>query len=182
MTWPVRRFVPITLGVGMFVVVVLAALTPNTGAVPAQTSCQYGNCPNEGPGLATWAIVAAVVVLVALVALALLLRRRRRGGSSGGYPESLGGGPSMGATAPEGPAGAPYIEGPDDVGQQPPVVAPAGAGAAAGAAEGGGDIDSLMQELDRISGEILQRGGTPPKRPGTPPSTSPPPEDETPPE
>ncbi len=51
------------------------------------------------------------------------------------------------------------MEGPED------AVAAAGAGAAVGAGAGAAaaeaepaDIDSLMGELDRISGEILKRG------------------------
>jgi hypothetical protein len=47
------------------------------------------------------------------------------------------------------------------------IAGAAAGGAAAGAAgeEAPGDIDSLMGELDRISGEILQRG--PGKKPPT---------------
>jgi hypothetical protein len=62
---------------------------------------------------------------------------------------------------------AAYVETPEDVSAAPPSEAVAGVaagGAAAAATEP--DIDSLMAELDKISGEILTRG-TPPKKPPT---------------
>ena len=69
--------------------------------------------------------------------------------------------------------GAPYLEQPEDVSSPPSsvTVVPGAVGAAAvvGADAGEADIDSLMQELDKISGEILQRG-TPPKK-GEPPAS-----------
>jgi hypothetical protein len=75
-------------------------------------------------------------------------------------------------TVPPGAGGAEYLEGPEDVGAGlPAAAAAAGAGAAAGtaAAQGGNeDIDSLMQELDKISGEILKR--PPGKKDGAPSS------------
>ena len=80
-----------------------------------------------------------------------------------------------------------YLETPEDVGRtlpvpsttvppKPPAAAVAAGGAAAGAvaaapaAEGEPDIDSLMAELDKISGEIL-------KRPKNAPEKKPPPDE-----
>lgn len=40
-----RRLVLSLFLVGMLAVVVAAALTPNSGVVSAQSSCQYGSCP-----------------------------------------------------------------------------------------------------------------------------------------
>ncbi|MCI4369397.1 MAG: hypothetical protein L3K09_07545 [Thermoplasmata archaeon] len=47
--------------------------------------------------------------------------------------------------------------------ESPPVPAPAVAAVAPAALGGEEDIDSLMAELDKISGDILKRG--PPKKP-----------------
>ena len=69
-------------------------------------------------------------------------------------------------------AGAPdYVEGPEDVGGPTAVMAtpsPASA-AAAGAADAAEEpnIDDLMDELDRISGEILKKDARPPKGGGS---------------
>jgi hypothetical protein len=55
---------------------------------------------------------------------------------------------------------AEYVETPEDVGSAPPTLGtPPGAPAAASGAkpEAEPDIDSLMAELDKISGEILKR-------------------------
>jgi hypothetical protein len=68
------------------------------------------------------------------------------------------------AASPAAPPAANYVEGPEDVGQGLPVVAgAAAAGAAAGAvaASQEPDIDSLMAELDKISGEILKKAPKP---------------------
>ncbi len=164
----------------LLVLLVVAGLVPNTGAIPASTSCPYGNCSTpSNTTVPTWlyGLLGALVVL-ALV-LGLLLYRRRSPPSGGGAaaseaavpPSAALGGPS----GPEAPpvAGPPvaapaaaYLETPEDVGQQP--AAPA---AVPPASEGGGeeDIDSLMKELDKISGEILKRGPQA-KRPPTPPT------------
>ncbi len=73
---------------------------------------------------------------------------------------------------PGAAAGAPdYVEGPEDVGGPTAVMATpspataAAAPAAAGAADAAEEpnIDDLMDELDRISGEILKKDARPPK-------------------
>ncbi|MGI0151545.1 MAG: hypothetical protein ACREC5_06385, partial [Thermoplasmata archaeon] len=77
--------------------------------------------------------------------------------------------PAGGIAAAAVPAvGATYLESPEDVGATaPPPVAPtppkgARAGAAvAGAAGEEPNIDALMDELDRISGEILKKDKVP---------------------
>jgi hypothetical protein len=173
----------------MLAVVVAAGLSPNVGVVQAQTNGQYNQSPSSGLALWEYAAIAAVAI-AALLALALLLmRRRRRPPPAAPAPpmQAWEGGPAGGAAAPPPPpAAAPspppappaYLETPEDVGHAPPAVpvskeaavagaaaGAAGTGAAAGAA-GEPDIDSLMAELDKISGEILKRA---PKK-GTPPA------------
>ena len=182
-----RRVVPLTLGAAMLAVVVAAALSPNLGAVPAQTNTQYTSQTSQG--LSTWVIAAiAGVVIVAALALVLLLFMRRRRPPPAAAPVQPweGGGAAPGGAPPAPPAPPPpppappvalpaYLETPEDVGQAPPPVPPrpvVGAGAAGAAAAGAAaeeaepDIDSLMAELDKISGEILKRA---PKKGAAPP-------------
>lgn len=77
-----RRAVPVLLAGAMLLVIVLGALTPNTGALPAQSNCQYGNCTSVSPGssvpLWQWVAVGAVVAALAIAGLLLLLRHRGR--------------------------------------------------------------------------------------------------------
>jgi hypothetical protein len=145
----------------MLAVILAAALGPATGTVSAAASCQYGTCGNSGPSALTWGLGALLAAVILLVALAFILQRRR------GPPPAAGAGgvAAWSGTTPESPAPAetpPYVETPDDVGAGlagAEVAGAAGAGAAVGAAAAEpGDIDSLMGELDRISGEILKRG------------------------
>jgi hypothetical protein len=148
----------------MMAVTVAAAFLPGIGAAPATpgAACVYGECPanNNGIPLGTLYLILALLAIVALV-LGLLIYRERRGG--GRQPPQEWAEGTEGAAA-GGPAAANlYTEGPEDVSVPPPevsgAVAAAGAGAAVGAAAGQeGDIDSLMAELDRISGEILKKG------------------------
>ncbi|MHB8351668.1 MAG: hypothetical protein ACYDFT_03115 [Thermoplasmata archaeon] len=215
-TSPIRRtVVPAILSIGMLAIVILVALTPNTGAIPAQSACQYNNCstPSQGLVIPTWGwILIALIVIAVLVGL-LFMYSRRAGqrpppeavtvdsGSSGPSGPAAAEGPNaspelesaaIGAPIVAGAAvagDAPYVETPQDVGATtPPPVAPAKgarAGAAAAAAVAGGaaagadepNIDALMDELDRISGEILKKGpkGGPPlggSGGGSPPESS----------
>ena len=179
------------LGIAILSIVLVAALPTNTGAVPADTSCQYASCQSTSSTstpVAWYALLGVLVLIAVALGLVLLMRRRRSGGgaravepwSGAGGPESgavAEAAPAMGADAMAGPeyapsvppgAGAAYTENPEDVG-----AAAAEGGAMAAPAEGEADIDSLMQELDKISGEILKRG-TPDKKTGA----SPPPEDD----
>jgi len=166
----------------MLAVVIAAGLFPNTGTVQAQSSCPYGGCTTSS-AIPTWELVSILVLIIAAaIAAALILLRRRRPPSAPAPVQPWTEGPSAGAGPAAGaPGGAPppYIETPEDVGHPPPTVSPA-AGAAAGAAvaapaaaEGEPDIDSLMAELDKISGEILKK---PPKK-GAGKSTEPPAQD-----
>ncbi|MCI4318082.1 MAG: hypothetical protein L3J96_06035, partial [Thermoplasmata archaeon] len=181
-----RPLAPYLVAGALLAVLIASAFVPNNGA-SAQTTCPYGSCPGltAGAGNNTWEVLLILLVVVAVV-LGLLVMRGRRRQSAGGLtpyeePPGLSGdvGPASEAVpfgAGAAVAGSPYVEGPEDVGATPPSIddaAAAGAvGAAGGAAAAGGeaDIDSLMQELDKISGEILQRG-TPGKKGGsaTPP-------------
>jgi hypothetical protein len=165
-----RRIVPIVLGVGMLAVVLAAALAPNTGAISAQSNCQYGTCPSSTTPFPWWILgVIAVLVAAAIIALLLFTRRRPPAGAAATQvppAASAGGAGPGGPTPPAGPTGEAgaaspaYLETPEDVG---PSLPPVGAGVAAGAAGGAAaaeeepDIDSLMAELDKISGEILKR-------------------------
>jgi hypothetical protein len=163
------RIIPLTLGVAMLAVVLVAGLFPNAGTVQAQASCPYGGCTTSS-SVPVWEYVSIFVIIAvgAIIALLFIMRRRRPprattlppATSAGGAPPPL----TPWAEAPTEPTGptAPYIETPEDVGHAPPSVAPPAAAAAppAGAvagAEGGSDIDSLMAELDKISTEILKK-------------------------
>jgi hypothetical protein len=181
-----RRFVPVVLGLAMLAVVVAAGLAPNTGAVPAQTTTQYNQSPSSS-GTSPWVYAAiAAIAVVALLVAALVLMRRRRPPAAAAPPMQVWGGPGA-PSAPTAPAAPPpspsppppaaapapaYLETPEDVGVAPPPVpvskAAAAAGAGGAAAEAEPDIDSLMAELDKISGEILKR--TPKKGTSAPPA------------
>ena len=161
------------LVLGVISAILLLALVPNTGAIPAASSCPYGNCSTTSSTPTSWYILLGALVVVAAL-LGVLLLLRRRSSAAPPAPVEPWSGPSAAGPAAAGAAAAPaapvagaiapeYLESETDVGHAPPEV-PA-APAAAPAAEGGGDIDSLMQELDNISGEILQRG-----KPKTPPA------------
>jgi hypothetical protein len=177
-----KGIAPVVLGVAMLAIVIAAAFTPNFGTVSAQSSTPYNQPASSPSGLSTyaWLGIAAVIIIAALL-LALFLMSRRRGrptppaGARGAEPWE-GGAPSTGpgsspAGGPPGPSPA-YLETPEDVGSAPPPVSAPAAGAAAGAGAGApkeeeADIDSLMAELDKISGEILKRA---PKKGSEPPT------------
>ncbi|HEY6237554.1 MAG TPA: hypothetical protein VIZ68_00005, partial [Thermoplasmata archaeon] len=119
------------------VLLVAIALIPNVGALPAATSCQYGGCDtpnNTSSGLWYGLLAALVIVAIALGLLLLMRRRRAKPGGSGpvepwagegaavgvaGAPAALGGpsgAPEVMDVTPDVPAGASYIETPEDVG------------------------------------------------------------------
>lgn len=157
-----RTVIPSTLAVAMLAVVISAALAPNTGAVPAQSSCQYGNCAQpQTISPYVYAAIGVVVVLAALLATLFLMRRRRGGGAArfAEAPPPPPPPPPEGEVYSEGMEGLPPVQ-PEYM--EPPVEAVAGAevlppaGPPPGAGEA--DIDSLMDELDKISGEILKKG------------------------
>jgi hypothetical protein len=174
--------VPIALGAGMLGTVVAAGLAPSIGAVAAQTNCQYSDCSAATTSPFPWWIVALVVAIVVVAALLALMLFRRRPPANPPAPEAweppegasassptgpsppsaapvdaaaLGGAAVAGAAVAGAAAPASYVEGPEDVGQAMPVVA------AAPAAADEPDIDSLMAELDKISGEILNKAPKP---------------------
>jgi hypothetical protein len=181
------RIVPIALGLALLVLIVAAGLAPQTGAVPAQSNCQYGQCaPNTS--VPWWVFAAIAILIVALLAVALILLRRRRPPVSPITPaEGAVGGPTAGAAGTVSPPPSPvppYVEIPEDMGAVaaasapatvPSAVSPAAADVALGAAAAGAgaavaataadsdepDIDSLMAELDKISSEILKRPKNP---------------------
>jgi MYXO-CTERM domain-containing protein len=167
-----KSFVSLVLALAMLAVVLAAGLLPNTGGTVAQPSSTY---VSSSSSVSPWAYIgAAVVAIAAALLLALFLLRRRRPPPAVTAPpvQAWQGGPGAGTppTAPPPPPPPPavapaYLEIPADVGRAPPPFLPtagtaAGTGLAAGAVSGGTepDIDSLMAELDKISGEILKRG------------------------
>jgi len=153
--------VPVVLVVAILGTVAATALGPATGTVSAAASCQYGTCTSSGPGLLTYGVAAIVALLILLIAAALIYYRRR-GGTRPPPSAGAGGGAVAAWEGPAGPeAPAPgqvpptYLEGP---GHSSVVAGAAVDGGAAGAEAEPADIDSLIGELDRISGEILKRG------------------------
>lgn len=162
------RIVPLALGLAMLSVVIAAGLAPNTGVVQAQTNSPYNQSSSSGLSPYEYLAIAAVIIIAGLLLALFLLSRRRRPPPTNGppviHPWQEGGTPPPGGGSPPPPGTAPaYLETPEDMAHAPPPVAvTAGAAAAAGAtvpaaAEGEPDIDSLMAELDKISGEILKR-------------------------
>jgi hypothetical protein len=194
-----RRALPSLLAFGMLALLLAVALAPDTGALPSQSDCQYGNCSTQANTTPLWAWAAVglfLLLLVALVAILLVRHRRRGGGGASSLPPpeatfspQVGSPPPaaestllpaavVGASGAGAAAVAPaYLETEDDV-AAPPTVMPAAAPApapAAAAPEGGEEpnIDSLMDELDRISGEILKKepkGKSPPSAPADSPA------------
>ena len=171
------RIVPALFGAALLLVTVAAAAgASGAGVATVQaTACAYSApCPTGDSGLSE-TTVFAILGLLALVALLLgvVLLRGRRGGGRRPPTAWSDAGPSGGAVPPgEGAAvvggaagAAAYTESPEDVSVAPAEVpTPAATG-------GESDIDSLMSELDKISGEILKRGQAP-KKDGTPPPSS----------
>jgi hypothetical protein len=163
--------VPAVLGAGLLALLVAAGLSPNTGAISASTNCGiYNNCPSSSPAFPWWIVAVVVLLVVAALIAALVLMRRRRPPAAGAPVQPWQGAPATppAGGAPPGATSPSYLETPEDVGTALPdagliAAGAAGAGAAAGAAasedaaEGEPDIDSLMAELDKISGEILKR-------------------------
>ncbi len=164
-----RRWIPAALGGAMLVLIGLSAFSPVAAPAPPAATCDYGVCPTTGLPTYLWAIGLGILLLIIAAIVAFLLLRRRRGGgvtpvSGGAPPGALGPSeegeaaamPPGGGMEPEAGAPAEYIESPEDVGAAPavPPAAPIPPGSES-------DIDSLMQELDKISAEILKKG--PPK-------------------
>ena len=182
------RIVPALMGAFLLGTIVVGGIAANTGAIAASSNCgAYQQCPASSSPFPWW-IVAVVVLIVAgaLIAALVVMRRRRPPPGSGAEPmqpwEDQAPAAAPGTPPPPGAATpASYVETPEDVGQAPPGtpsggIPPVGAatgaamgGAAAAGAEGEPDIDSLMAELDKISGEILKRT---PKKPGDGDSSS----------
>ncbi len=167
---------PLLLAGLAVLLILVATVAPGSGAIPAQTSCPYASCVTPTPNYSLYYILAGIFAVIAAIAIAvLLIMRRRRPPSAStdeaGYAGDAGGGfPGDGPIAPgTSDPGAPYIESPEDAAAPAPEPVPPAPAPAAGAAEGEADIDSLMQELDRISGEILKRGA--PKKGSPPPPT-----------
>jgi len=74
---PFLRSVPLVLAAGLLALVVVAALTPNTGVVSASSSCTYGQCPSSS-SFPVWEVSAAAILAVLALIVGLLLLRRRR--------------------------------------------------------------------------------------------------------
>lgn len=152
------------LGLAMLIVVVTAAIAPNTGAVPAVSNCQYNTCPSSSPPT-PWLLYGTVIgaILVAALAAFLLLTGRLRRRRPPAEPEDEGEAPA-GVTRPRAPPPEPYSEEPEAVADDTqPVYSeepPAETGEPPADTSGGGgnggsvdDIDSLMNELEKIGRE-----------------------------
>ena len=79
-----KSIVPGALGLAMLAIVIAAALSPNTGAVTAQSSCQYNNCTSSASTFPWVWVGATLVIVAAAIATFLLLRRGGRFGGKGG--------------------------------------------------------------------------------------------------
>lgn len=148
------------LVVAFFATAVAAALVTGPTLAPdaaAATNCPYSKCTDSS--IVSLPAIEAIIGLLALVALVLgvLIWRDRRRPPRTPPPEWADAGPAAAAPAAAGGA-ALYTETPEDVSAPPPEMPTTPSSPA------DGDIDSLMAELDRISGEILKPGakGKPP--------------------
>src|SRR5579863_4087107 len=120
--------IPVALSVAMVLIVVAAALLPNTGVVAAQSNCQYSPCPTtSGGGSPTMWYIALGVLLLIAAALAglLLMRRRSRGGGGDAGPVEPWSGTDAGATV-EGAPGAGEVEPPVTPSSAPSIPPSAG--------------------------------------------------------
>ena len=169
------------LGSALLLVVVAAALTPNFGTVSAQSSCPYGNCTSGSGSSFPWTelFIGLAVILAALILAMLAIYYRRRkppadddsdvpGGAGstgiGTTPPPSTGTTQIGTSAEAGPS---YLDATKFFGTIPPPPDEAGSGATAAwagttsyAARSVGveaDLDSILAEIEKISGEILKR-------------------------
>ncbi len=165
----------------MLLVVVAAALTPNFGTVSAQSSCPYGNCTSGSGSSFPWTelFLALAVILAALILAMLAVYYRRRKPPAGDdrmFREALAlreatrllrlprERPEIGSSAE---AGHYHLEPVEFFGTIPPAFREDGTGTTAAWAKttsyvvgSGGvesDLDSILAEIDKISGEILKR-------------------------
>ncbi len=157
------RLLSALLAGGVLATALVAALLEGPSLSPTATAaaaCTYGVCPSNS-GVSTGTIEAIIALLAAVaIILGVLIFRDRRRGNRPPPPEWADAGATAAAAPVAAGGAASYTEGPEDVSVPPPevpVTPPA-----SGSATGEGDIDSLMAELDRISGEILKSG--PPKK------------------
>jgi hypothetical protein len=122
----------------------LSPSEPPQGAVGGRGP-DLGTAPATGPGTSG----AGAVLAGASVAAPAVVSSAAAAPVAAGSPATL----------------PPYVEGPEDVAAVPAVLAADASrpSAAAAPASDEPDIDSLMDELDRISGEILKKDAARPK-------------------
>ncbi|MFZ1023916.1 MAG: hypothetical protein WAN87_07260 [Thermoplasmata archaeon] len=176
-----HKLLPILLGSTMLFVILAAALTPNFGSVAAQSNCPYGNCTSGSGSSFPWiSVFVALAVILAAIILALLViyyRRRNPPPPQAAGPAGVGGAGGSGSPPPpstgtigidEGVSSSPsYAEAARYFG-----ITPAGTQAVQpdassswsgnpGYPEGrvnvGAELDSILAEIEQISGEILKR-------------------------
>ncbi len=134
----------------------------------AATSAVSVTAPSTSSSLWLYIVIAVVVLLVLLLVALVVLRRRRPRPASAPPMQVWQEEPTPPMGAPIGPA-PDYLETPEDVGHTPPLVPVPTSGAGVTppvpppGAEGEPDIDALMAELDKISGEILKKPSKVPK-------------------
>lgn len=176
-----NRLVPAALGSTMLFVILAAALTPDFGTVAAQSSCPYGNCTSGSGSSFPWisVFVALAVILAAIILAMIVIYYRRRnpppphGAGSAGAGGSAGGGapppPATGTSGTEEAASSSptYAEAARYFGITTPgaeVIHARGSGDwietsayTRGPTDVGAELDSIMAEIEQISGEILKR-------------------------
>lgn len=172
---------PIYLGSAMLMVLIAAALTPDFGTVAAQSSCPYGNCTSGSGSSFPWisVFVALAVILAAIILAMLVIYYRRRNppppqavGSTGVVSADGGGTPpppsteSLGAYEGVSSSGS-YAEAARYFGISPNGTQAVQADVpgswsgnpvyADGRSNVGAELDSILAEIEQISGEILKR-------------------------
>ncbi len=151
----VRIVAPAVLGLAMLGVIVAAVVAPASGAVQATSSCQYGDCQTSTAPFPWIYVIVPVVAILVIAGAVLYLRMRGGGGSAGGGSGTGGGAPEPSAlddraASTDGTKEAPPEAGPTEPYDESAPEPPSGGAPAAPAPSD--DIDSLMDELDKLSG------------------------------
>jgi hypothetical protein len=175
-----HKLIPFALGSTMLFVILTAALTPDFGTVAAQSSCPYGNCTSGSGSSFPWisVFVALAVILAAIILALLAIYYRRRtppppqpagpavaGGTEGGStpppPAGTNGTEEAASSSPTYAEAARYFgitgSGVEAVQTRNPISWMGTSAHAHGPTDVGAELDSIMAEIEQISGEILKR-------------------------
>jgi hypothetical protein len=176
-----RNLVSAAFVTTLLFVIIAAALTPNLGTVAAQSSCPYGNCTSGSSSPFPWVsvFVAIAVILAAIILAMIVIYFRRRnppppkavdgatvGGSgsdtsppppttgTSGTEQSVNAGPTFAEAARYFGISPVGVEGDQAQGTPSWVGTPS---YAENPVDVGAELDSILAEIEQISGEIIKR-------------------------